>query len=149
MGGVPSSKKDSAMRPQRCQEKLGWVDNPQCEYTARVNINGKVYCFLHASLVVARKEEFADHRNRRPIGNRCECTNATKSWWNKSEYHTREDEGWRCKRRPTIRIDGIDMCLQHARLILLQHWVKDGLAHLLPYNGPYNPLCIISQDKKG
>jgi hypothetical protein len=136
------------MLPSRqCQARLQWIDSPQCGNTARVTISGEGYCYLHAGIIALA---VMDTRNNQPSSARCECTtHAPQSYLylTAKEKKLREAEGWRCNRRAKINIDGVNMCYQHARLVALQHMVKNELASLLPYHGPYNPMCIISQDR--
>jgi len=119
----------------RCEASLGWVDRPRCENTARIEIDGRKYCHLHASLYVSTKT-----KSEKPNAARCECT-CKNTHYLKREKLLREAEGWRCKLRATVLVDGVNMCASHAKLILLQHAVKDGLAKVLPHCGPYRPMC--------
>ena len=122
----------------RCDAALQWPDHPRCENTARIKIKGHVYCHMHASIVA-----FSLIKNiAEPTESRCECTARQPLSWH-GEKKTREAEGWRCKRRAFMLIDGVNMCQAHARLIILQHAIKDGVATVLPYDGPYKPLCFI------
>lgn len=125
----------------RCEATLGWVDNPQCDNTARIEIGGKKYCHMHASIEAEKRFGTSDKFNLSTSA-RCECT-SQQVWSWKGDYELREAEGFRCKRNAIIQVDGINMCCQHARKIILQHFIKDQKAKVLSYNGTYRPLCYV------
>lgn len=130
------------MTTYRCEAKLGWVDNPQCENTARIQIFDKKYCHLHASIIAY--DHFFKNKYISANSDRCECTCKVQYWWSVAEKKLRETEGWRCKRRAQIKIDGVNMCSSHAKKIALQHLIKDNdLIFALPYDGTYKPLCYV------
>lgn len=137
----------STLQANRCSQHLQWIDSPQCESTARIEIDGKKYCHLHSGIIAL--EVFMDEKSEfelQPLTTRCECTANNAIYDANYRFELREAEGWRCRLTAKIDIDGISVCKQHARLMILQKWIKEGLAKQLPHCGTYNPMCIISQE---
>lgn len=136
--GIKSEISD--LKTYRCEATLQWPDNCQCEYAARVEIGGHKYCHLHASLIATKSVEMPPADSAR-----CECTVENRSYWSRSQKALREAEGWRCNLKPNVKVNGVNCCYHHAKLMILQHMIKDGKATALPYNGPYKPLCNLNK----
>jgi hypothetical protein len=73
---------------------------------------------------------------------KCEATTDPTLWWRPDSIDFKP-----CKRNASVRIDGINLCLQHAGGIAVQKLLNSGDAVRLDTANPYGPLNCTIKDR--
>jgi len=74
---------------------------------------------------------------------KCEATTYPIYWWSKQDIDFKP-----CSRNASVRIDGINLCMQHAGTIAVLKLIHHNMAEKLSTANQYGPLCPLKNEDR-